>query len=77
MLHQEYFRTRGDGVVLTRTWSDAGFKIRQIETDILYDEAIDIEPLRYTYEETDIPTEEPEADQEEEEEEENAEEQNV
>ena len=60
MLHQEYFRTRGDGVVLTRTWSDAGFKIRQIETDILYDEAIDIEPLRYTYEETDIPIEEEE-----------------
>ena len=60
MLHQEYYRTRGDGVVLTRTWSDAGFKIRQIETDILYDEAIDIEPLRYTYEETDIPIEEEE-----------------
>ena len=69
MLHQEYFRTRGDGVVLTRTWSDAGFKIRQIETDILYDEAIDIEPLRYTYEETDIPIEE--------EEEENAEKQDL
>ena len=69
MLHQEYFRTRGDGVVLTRTWSDAGMKIRQIETDILYDEAIDIEPLRYTYEETDIPIEE--------EAEENAEEQDL
>ena len=69
MLHQEYFRTRSDGVVLTRTWSDERMKIRQIETDILYDEAIDIEPLRYTYAETDIPIEE--------EEEENAEEQNI
>jgi len=67
MLKQEYYRTRGDGVVLTRTWSDEGMKIRQLETDILYDEAIDVEPLRYTYEETDIPIEE-------EEEEENAEE---
>lgn len=74
MLKQEYYRTREDGVVLTRTYSDEGMKIRQMETDILYDEAIDVEPLRYTYEETDIPIEEPEADLEEEEEEENAEE---
>lgn len=74
MIAQEYYRTREDGVALTRTWSDARMKIRQIETDILYDEAIDVEPLRYTYEETDIPIEEPEADPEEEEEEENAEE---
>ena len=74
MIIQEYFRTRSDGVVLTRTYSDEGMKIRQLETDILYDEAIDVEPLRYTYEETDIPIEEPEEDPEEEEEEENAEE---
>lgn len=67
MLKQEYYITRDDGVVLTRTWSDEGMKIRQLETDILYDEAIDVEPLRYTYEETDITIEE-------EEEEENAEE---
>lgn len=66
MIIQEYFRTRGDGVVLTRTWSDAGMKIRQIETDILYDEAIDIEPLRYTYKETIIPIDEPEEEPEEE-----------
>lgn len=62
MIRQEYYDTRPDGVVLTRTWSDAGMKIRQIETDILYDEAIDVEPLRYTYEETDIPIEEEEAE---------------
>lgn len=36
-------------------WSDAGMKIRQIETGVVYDDAIDITPCPYTYEETDIP----------------------
>ena len=36
-------------------YSDAGYKIRQIETGILYDDAIDVLPCRYTYEETDEP----------------------
>lgn len=40
---------------LVRHYSDEGKKIRQIETDIIYDEAIDIIPCRYTYEQTDIP----------------------
>jgi hypothetical protein len=34
--------------------SDAGKKIRQIETGRLYEEAIDVIPCRFTYEETDI-----------------------
>lgn len=38
-----------------KTYSDMGYKIKQIETGILYDEAIDIIPCAYTYEETDIP----------------------
>ena len=38
-------------------YSDGGYKIRQIETNILYDEAVDVIPCRYTYEETDIPKE--------------------
>lgn len=38
-----------------RHYSDAGFKIRQIETSIIYDDATDIVPCPYTYEETDIP----------------------
>ena len=63
MIKQEYYQTRSDGVVLTRTYSDKGMKIRQLETDILYDEAIDVEPLRYTYEETDIPIEEEEVEE--------------
>ena len=40
-----------------RTYSDEGFKIKQIETGIIYDEAIDLESKHYTYEETDIPIE--------------------
>lgn len=37
-----------------RTWSDLGMMIRQIETGILYEDAVDV-PGKYTYEETDIP----------------------
>ena len=69
MINQEYYQTRSDGVVLTRTYSDAGMKILQRETGILYDEAIDVEPLQYTYKETIIPIEEPEEPEEEPEEE--------
>lgn len=36
------------------TWSDLGMMIRQIETGILYEDAVDV-PGKYTYEETDIP----------------------
>lgn len=57
MIVQEDYMTRPDGVKLVRTYSDEGMKIRQVETDTIYDEAIDVEPVRYTYEETDIPIE--------------------
>lgn len=36
-------------------YSDQGMKIRQIETGKLYEDAIDVMPCPYTYEETDIP----------------------
>lgn len=36
-------------------YSDQGMKIRQIETGKLYEDAIDVMPCQYTYEETDIP----------------------
>ena len=36
-------------------WSDQNVWIRQIETGILYEEAVDAIPCRYTYEETDQP----------------------
>ena len=38
-------------------WSDAGFKILQNETQIIYDDAVDIVPCRFTYSETDQPLE--------------------
>ena len=46
---------------LKRTYSDEGFKIRQIETDTIYAEAIDVLEANYTYEETNelIEVEEP------------------
>lgn len=40
---------------LIKHYSDENFKIKQIETGIIYDEAIDVMPCRYTYEETNIP----------------------
>lgn len=46
-----------------RHWSDANFKILQNETNILYDDAVDVIPCRYTYSETDIPIEMSEDDE--------------
>lgn len=45
-----------------RHYSDIGMMIRQIETGILYEDAVDNVPCKYTYEETEepIPTPEPE-----------------
>ena len=36
-----------------KQYSDRGMKLRQKETGVLYDEAIDLIPCEYTYEETD------------------------
>lgn len=41
---------------LTHTYSDAGYKIRQLDTGVIYDDAIDI--VHHEYEETDIQIEE-------------------
>ena len=41
-----------------KTYSDEGFKILQVETGVIYDEAIDLASSEYTYEETDEPIEE-------------------
>ena len=65
MIRKEFYETRKDGVNLYRTYSDENYKIRQIETDFLYDEAIDVENSTYTYEETNIPIEEEEVEYEE------------
>ncbi len=60
MIVREYFQTRRDGVRLFRTYSDAGFLIRQTQTGAEYSEAVDVEDAPYTYAETDTPIPEPE-----------------
>jgi hypothetical protein len=57
MIRTEYYTTREDGVVLNRTFSDAGFYIVQKETGNKYSEAVDVMPCKYTYTETDEPIE--------------------
>ena len=52
MIVREFYRQREDGVNLYRTYSDENYRIRQIETDTVYDEAIDVENAEYTYKET-------------------------
>lgn len=58
MIQVEYFMTRKDGVVLNRTYSDAGFFIER--DGIRYAEAVDPAELNRVYTETDelIPVEE-------------------
>lgn len=54
MVIKELYMTRNDGVNLYKSYSNENYKIRQIETGNIYEEAIDIETSNYTYEETDI-----------------------
>lgn len=49
----EYFKTRNDGVVLNRVYSDQDVMIRKVGTDEVYEEAVDVENAPWTYEETD------------------------
>lgn len=58
MIKREFYKTRNDGVNLYRTYSDSNYLIKQLETNSLYQEAIDVENAPYTYEETDILIEE-------------------
>lgn len=53
MIVSEYFMTREDGVVLNRTFSDAGMMIER--EGVRYAEAIDPAELVRTYTETDEP----------------------
>ena len=65
MIIREFYRTREDGIDLYRTYSDAGFQIKQEQTNFIYDEAIDVENAPYTYIETDTKIEMPDPTQEE------------
>lgn len=49
---KELYKIREDGVDLYITYSNAGYKIKKIGTDEVYDEAIDVEGATYEYEET-------------------------
>ena len=51
MIVTEYFRTRSDGVVLIRTYSDADYMIER--DGVRYSEAIDPEEMGRIYTETD------------------------
>ena len=51
----EYFKTRDDGVVLNRTYSDLGMKIER--DGVRYEDAIDPAELNRQYTETDEPIE--------------------
>lgn len=53
MIVKELYSTRSDGVKLYRTHSDKNLKILQVETGIIYDDAIDVETANFTYKETD------------------------
>lgn len=48
-----------------RTYSSEGVKIRQVETNTLWNDAINTKPCPYTYEETEIPIDDDELDAEE------------
>ena len=62
MIVKEYYMTRRDGVRLFRTYSDQNLYIIQEQTNILYDEAIDVENAPYTYIESNQPIEEVQED---------------
>lgn len=42
-----------------RRYSDKNVMLRQIETGILYEDAVDVIPCKYTYEESNVPIPEP------------------
>ena len=49
---KDFYKTRSDGVNLYKTYSNAGYMIKKVGTDEVYEEAIDVENAPYTYEET-------------------------
>lgn len=64
MIKKELFKIRNDGVNLYRTYSDENYRILQVETNQVFDEAIDVETASFTYEETNEKIEEVEENEE-------------
>lgn len=56
MIITEFYRTREDGIPLYKTYSDKCVKIRCVEDNSLYDDAINVRNSGCTFVETDIPT---------------------
>lgn len=54
MIVSEIYETREDGTQLIRTVSDQNKYIHKIGTTEIYAEAIDVAPVRFQYEETDV-----------------------
>ena len=52
MIKREFYKERNDGVKLYKTYSDENYRIQKVGTDEIYDEAIDVFPIQYNYEET-------------------------
>ena len=57
MVIKEFYKTRNDGVDLYRSYSDLGLQLRKVDTEEIYEEAIDVADAPYIYEETDNPVE--------------------
>lgn len=72
MIKTEYYLTRSDNEILVKTYSTENHYIKQVETGLEYDIAIDIgieengvyKPKFYSYVETDKPIEEVEIQEE-------------
>ena len=52
MIKREFYKERNDGVKLYKTYSDESYRIQKVGTNEIYDEAIDVFPIQYNYEET-------------------------
>lgn len=51
MIRQEIFMERADGITLYLTYSDENRYILQLDTGIIYENAVDVENSSHTYEE--------------------------
>lgn len=54
MIIREFFETRDDGINLFISYSNLNFKIQNIQSGEIYDNAVDIENSTNQYQETNI-----------------------
>lgn len=58
MIKRELYKVRNDGIKLYKTYSDENYRILQVETNQVFEEAIDVETSSFTYIETEEKIEE-------------------